>query len=73
MTCDVEVTVTDNGQTKSVTLANAVTYQDSLTPHVQQVTPKRGGTGGGVTITITGSGFGYVFHSEKNQYYGFLY
>ncbi|MBN3294522.1 PKHL1 protein, partial [Polypterus senegalus] len=41
-----------------VTLSNAFTYESSLTPVVTAVTPRRGGTGGGTKLTITGSGFG---------------
>lgn len=32
------------------------TYRVALTSRITSVTPSRGGTGGGVTITITGSG-----------------
>lgn len=53
-TCD--VTVSLNGLTK--TLSNAYTYDVSLTPDISGVSPSRGGTGGGTTITISGSGFG---------------
>ena len=53
-TCTVDITV--NGLTK--TLSNAYTYDSSLTPSITEVSPRRGGTGGGTTITITGSGFG---------------
>ena len=42
---------------KSVDLADQFTYDDALTPQVHSVSPKRGGTGGGTRITITGSGF----------------
>ncbi|XP_052805044.1 fibrocystin-L-like isoform X2 [Mya arenaria] len=52
--CDVSIAV--NGLSK--TLSNEYTYDASLTPSVSGVTPRRGGTGGGTTITITGSGFG---------------
>lgn len=54
-TCDVLMSL--NGLTK--TLVNAYTYNAALTPTVSGVTPSRGGTGGGTTITISGSGFGY--------------
>ena len=42
---------------KSVDLADSFTYDDSLTPQVSSVSPQRGGTGGGTSITITGTGF----------------
>ena len=52
--CDVTVTVANQEQT----LANGYTYKQSLTPTISQVDPKRGGTGGGTRITVTGTGFG---------------
>lgn len=53
-TCTVDITV--NGLTKS--LSNSYTYNSALTPSISGVDPSRGGTGGGTTITVTGSGFG---------------
>ena len=53
-TCDVVVTV--NGLTK--TSSNAYTYDAGLTPTISGVSPSRGGTGGGTTLTVSGSGFG---------------
>ncbi|WAR05573.1 PKHL1-like protein, partial [Mya arenaria] len=38
--------------------ADAYTYNAALTPTISDVTPTKGGTGGGTTITISGSGFG---------------
>ncbi|MBN3294524.1 PKHL1 protein, partial [Polypterus senegalus] len=52
--CDVTVSIGNN----LVTLSNAFTYKLSLTPVVTAVTPRRGGTGGGTSLTISGSGFG---------------
>ncbi|XP_028646739.2 fibrocystin-L-like [Erpetoichthys calabaricus] len=52
--CDVTVYNGNN----LVMLSNAFTYESSLTPVVTAVTPRRGGTGGGTKLTITGSGFG---------------
>uniref|UniRef100_A0A8C4T925 PKHD1 like 1 n=1 Tax=Erpetoichthys calabaricus TaxID=27687 RepID=A0A8C4T925_ERPCA len=52
--CDVTVYIGNN----LVTLSNAFTYESALTPVVTAVTPRRGGTGGGTSLTITGSGFG---------------
>ena len=48
--------VTVDGITKILT--DGYTYDASLTPEVTSVSPARGGTGGGVLLTITGSGFG---------------
>ena len=54
VSCSVEL---EQNQGSSVSLAGAFSYDDSLTPHVMTVSPKRGGTGGGTPITITGTGF----------------
>ncbi|CAH1247131.1 PKHD1L1 [Branchiostoma lanceolatum] len=54
--CDVEVE--DNGITTS--LAAAFTYDSSLTPVIDSVSPSLGGTAGGTTITIAGSNLGGV-------------
>lgn len=53
-TCDVAITV--NGLVK--TLSSAYTYNAGLTPTISGVTPTRGGTGGGTSLTVTGTGFG---------------
>ena len=50
--CDVGVANGDNMVTKSDVYA----YESSLTPIITSVSPNRGGTGGGTTITITGTG-----------------
>ena len=52
--CTVSITQASG---KSVDLADQFTYDDALTPQVLAVSPKRGGTGGGTRITITGTGF----------------
>ncbi|KAK3107766.1 hypothetical protein FSP39_021797 [Pinctada imbricata] len=54
--CD--VVVTQNSVSK--TLASGYTYDSSITPEITGVSPARGGTGGGTTLTVTGSGFGIV-------------
>ena len=54
--CDVKAVTPET----EVTAGSQYTYKDSLTPEVTGVTPARGGTAGGTTITIEGSGFGYV-------------
>ena len=53
-TCNVAVSV--NGLTK--TLSSSYTYDAGLTPTISGVSPSRGGTGGGTTLTVSGSGFG---------------
>ncbi|XP_064635838.1 fibrocystin-L-like [Lineus longissimus] len=42
----------------TLTHGTQYTYQAALTPSISSVSPARGGTGGGTTITINGSGFG---------------
>ena len=51
--CDVTVTQVSGASV----LAGSFTYDDALTPQVTGVSPQRGGTGGGTSITITGTGF----------------
>lgn len=51
--CAVEVSA--GGITKS--LSDGFTYRESMTSEVTSVSPARGGTGGGVTLTINGRGF----------------
>ncbi|XP_043232444.1 fibrocystin-L-like [Amphibalanus amphitrite] len=52
--CDVVVTLTGGA---SVSAYAAFTYDGSLTASATSVTPTRGSTAGGTTITVTGSGF----------------
>jgi hypothetical protein len=54
LACDVVTTV--NGATQ--TLSGGYIYDQSLTPTITNLNPARGGTGGGTTLTITGTGFG---------------
>ncbi|XP_035687261.1 fibrocystin-L-like isoform X2 [Branchiostoma floridae] len=54
LACDVEVSV----GAESVQQNAAYTYRSSLTPTITEVSPRRGGTAGGTTVTITGTGFG---------------
>ena len=54
VSCSVTVT---SGSGTTETFPNAYTYRDSLTSTVTSVSPSRGGTGGGVRVTINGSGF----------------
>ena len=51
--CSVDVQ-TASGISKS--LSNAYTYRAALTSTITSVSPPRGGTGGGVRVTITGTG-----------------
>ena len=51
--CDIEITL--NGLTS--TLSSGFTYKLAMTSQITSVTPSRGGTGGGTTLTIRGSGF----------------
>ena len=51
--CDVIVT----GRSTSYVIQDGYTYMDSLTPKVTSIHPLMGGTAGGTTLTITGSGF----------------
>ena len=53
--CDVIVINAKNAIQK--TLSSGYTYRDSLTSTITGVSPSRGGTGGGVVLNITGSGF----------------
>ena len=55
---DVMCDVTATASSVTQTLSDAYTYRGSLTASVTGVNPKRGGTGGGTRITVTGSGFG---------------
>jgi len=49
--CDVVVTLS----TENVTLSAAYTYDSSLGGSIASVSPSRGGTAGGTTLTITGT------------------
>ena len=51
--CDIELTQTAG----SVSLSDAVDYDLNVSPNITSVYPRRGGTGGGTKITITGEGF----------------
>ena len=51
--CDVQVSV--NGV--DTTLEGGFTYRATLTSQIFLITPSRGGTGGGTSLTIIGSGF----------------
>lgn len=52
--CDVVVTLSSGA---TVTKSDSFTYKTNLTPVIDSVEPRRGGTAGGTTLNITGSGF----------------
>ena len=52
--CDIILTTGNN----SVVQSNGYTYSVTKTAQISDVTPRRGGTGGGTKVTITGQGFG---------------
>ncbi|XP_071792804.1 fibrocystin-L-like isoform X2 [Asterias amurensis] len=52
--CDVVTTLSSGAM---VTQSDAFTYKTSLTPVIDSVEPRRGGTAGGTTLRITGYGF----------------
>ncbi|XP_022094388.1 fibrocystin-L-like [Acanthaster planci] len=54
LACDVIVTLASGS---SVTKSDAFTYKTSLTPVIDSVEPRRGGTQGGTGLVIKGSGF----------------
>ncbi|KAI8520672.1 Fibrocystin-L [Branchiostoma belcheri] len=51
--CSVEVSVNSESDSR----ASAFTYRGNLSPRVTNVSPSRGGTAGGTTVTIRGTGF----------------
>ena len=51
--CDIVITL--NGLT--ATLPGGFTYKIAMTSRITSVTPPQGGTGGGTTLTISGTGF----------------
>ena len=53
---DVTCNITVSSINSMVVLSDAYRYMVSLTPHVTSLYPTRGGTAGGTTITIEGSG-----------------
>lgn len=52
--CDVTV----KSGTAVAAMLSTYTYVSSLTAEVTSLSPTRGGTGGGTSVTITGTGFG---------------
>lgn len=53
VSCTVEI----SNQLDAVNISNGFTYKSQLTPEISEVSPRRGGTAGGTTLTIHGSGF----------------
>ena len=54
VSCNVELKQKYEG---TALLENGFKYDEALTPKLTSVSPRRGGTGGGTPITLTGSGF----------------
>ncbi|XP_068250285.1 fibrocystin-L-like [Palaemon carinicauda] len=52
--CDV---VVSNPDLTTTNLTSGFTYEPTMTPSITSISPKRGGTAGGTTLTITGTGF----------------
>ncbi len=50
--------VTVASGTETSTATESYTYDETLTPMITDVSPKRSGTGGGTRVTITGEHFG---------------
>lgn len=59
--CDVVVSVNE----QSVTKSDSYTFAIDKTPTVTSISPERGGTQGGTSVTITGT----LFSSEPNDVY----
>ena len=59
------VIVTNSDSMIQEILSSAYTYKDNLTSTITGVSPSRGGTGGGVRLTITGSGFSSTQSQNK--------
>ena len=53
-TCDVKINI--GGQTQTV--PNMVTYDSTLTPTLNTISPPHGTAGGGTNVTLIGTGFG---------------
>lgn len=60
--CDVTVV---NGKDASQ-CSTPFTYSASLTPLIDEIVPKRGGTAGGTRLSIKGSGFRYCLHRHTS-------
>ncbi|XP_075907773.1 fibrocystin-L-like [Nelusetta ayraudi] len=54
---EVSCTVEVSNQLDAVNISSGFTYKSQLTPVISEVSPRRGGTAGGTTLTIQGSGF----------------
>lgn len=54
---EVSCTVLVRNQLDTVNISSGFTYKTELTPVITDVSPRRGGTAGGTTLTIQGSGF----------------
>ena len=58
--CDVAVHVTGPSGKLNAVGASPLTYSAAATPIVSSVSPRRGGTGGGTTVSVTGSGLANI-------------
>ncbi|KAJ0003487.1 hypothetical protein NQD34_008585, partial [Periophthalmus magnuspinnatus] len=54
---EVSCVVSVSNPTQTVNISNGYTYKSALTPLISGIYPRRGGTAGGVLLTISGSGF----------------
>lgn len=54
---EVSCTVLVSNPLDAVNISGGFTYKTELTPVITDVSPRRGGTAGGTTLTIQGSGF----------------
>jgi plastocyanin len=55
--CSVKAVVSGSAGFKEGLSPSNITYSGSLTPIIESLSPRRGGTAGGTLLTITGSGF----------------
>lgn len=47
--------------------ATSFTYNVSLTPLIAQISPRRGSTAGGTSLTVVGSGFRYCLRGHTHH------
>lgn len=70
-TCNVTVTSSDKDAT-TIVLEDGYDMLDAFTPRVTDVSPRRGGTGGGTAVTITGTGFSTTQNEVNLIFYLFI-
>uniref|UniRef100_A0A3B4AGA3 Uncharacterized protein n=1 Tax=Periophthalmus magnuspinnatus TaxID=409849 RepID=A0A3B4AGA3_9GOBI len=61
----VSCVVSVSNPTQTVNISNGYTYKSALTPLISGIYPRRGGTAGGVLLTISGSGFRCCFDTKE--------